>query len=160
MTPPSEQNLWWTAVQYLLDELGPVERTQFERLLEESQAARDAVLEAATLLRCIQSAASRPLASATFPERTLPTNWTAAMAGTLSLLWSTAALVLLSLWAFQPRPAPTPVPVEVAALWAELQAGSSEVVHEGEWWELRGAEEREAAIPEWLLAGVEEVELR
>lgn len=55
-----DDQLDWTAAQYVMGELGPEEAAQFESLLAEDQKARDAVANAVFLLQA--SAVGRPVA--------------------------------------------------------------------------------------------------
>jgi hypothetical protein len=55
-----ESNLAWAAMRFVLGELSDDERAGFERQLDDSQAARDALVEASLLVDCLQAAMSDP----------------------------------------------------------------------------------------------------
>lgn len=54
---PVDSDLAWSAMQYLLDELPVAERDAFEELLDQSQEAREALVEASLLVEMLQSTA-------------------------------------------------------------------------------------------------------
>ena len=90
MQNPTENDLDWLAFRYISGEMAGSEAEQFEALLADDQAARDAVVRAVELTQAIvaiQTASIRPSAA-------MPQSWTH------NITWistSVAALVLVTL---------------------------------------------------------------
>ena len=105
-------DLFWTATRYVLDELTPAERAEFEERLASDEAACLAVANAVQLTVGVQAASERPVTirpvEDSRPRRAAV--WPAWLAG--------AALLAAGIAVFTPWPSPTLAPVDLAS--AEL----------------------------------------
>ncbi|MCO6459120.1 MAG: hypothetical protein J5I93_27745 [Pirellulaceae bacterium] len=138
-TSISHDEWLWRAWQYIADELDDAQREEFERLLGESQAAREAVAEAVELRQLLVAAGSeqvQPVSRSELPDHRSRRPWAPR---TLWLVTGAAAglLVATGLRPMLPRPpaptpprtlAATPGQARLALAWSEtrarLQSGS------------------------------------
>ncbi len=156
MPPEPDADLRWTAFLYVAGELPTAKEAEFERRLDDDQAAREAVAEAVELAGALASVGP----GAFEPARTRGPSARRALAW--SAMAAAASLAVATAWAIRSSRTSPPDASEVAIAWSGLRShepigGEVDFVSPPD--EPHPASELDAptdpALPSWLLTAAE-----